>query len=271
MRNRPDPAELARYVRQRMELGAGEWVLDGLTTSQALKLAREAGARPGDIARPTRGPNPAGPVAPTRGRTSKPGPETGAEPPPPPIRLPTVHAELEEVAQSCTRCRLAGTRTRVVFADGSPKARLMIVGEAPGADEDRTGRPFVGRAGKLLDLLLEAVDLSREESVYISNVVKCRPPENRNPERDEVAACAPFLEQQIALVRPRAILAVGIFAGQSLTGTTRSMGGMRGQVTACGETPLVVTYHPAALLRNPRWMRSTWEDLQLLRSVLDDM
>ena len=142
MRNRPDPAELARYVRQRMELGAGEWVLDGLTTSQALKLAREAGARPGDIARPTRGPNPAGPVAPTRGRTSKPGPETGAEPPPPPIRLPTVHAELEEVAQSCTRCRLAGTRTRVVFADGSPKARLMIVGEAPRRRRGPDGPPL---------------------------------------------------------------------------------------------------------------------------------
>ena len=271
MRVRPDPAELARYVRQRTELGAREWILDGPTPSEALKLAREAGAPPGGLARRPARPGPAGPATPTQGQSPKAGPEGEAEPPPPPIRLPTVYAELEEVAQSCTRCRLAGTRTRVVFADGNPKARLMIVGEAPGAEEDRTGRPFVGRAGKLLDLLLEAVDLSREESVYISNVVKCRPPGNRNPEPGEIAACAPFLEQQIALVRPRAILALGGFAGQSLTGTRRLVGEMRGRVAACGETPLVVTYHPSALLRNSRWTRSAWEDLQLLRSVLDDM
>ncbi len=269
MRNRPDPAELARYVRQRAELGAGEWVLERLTKSEALKLAREAGAAPGDDATTPSQPDPTDTSRPVGRRSSKATTKPGAKPPPPPIRLPTGHGELEEVARSCTRCRLAETRNQVVFADGNPKAPLMVVGEAPGADEDRTGRPFVGRAGRLLDLLLEAVDLSRQESVYICNVLKCRPPGNRNPAPDEIATCTPFLRQQIALVRPRAILALGGFAGQSLTGTKRRVGELRGQVTACGETPLVVTYHPSALLRNPRWTRSAWEDLQLLRSVLD--
>ncbi|RMH16903.1 MAG: uracil-DNA glycosylase, partial [Gemmatimonadetes bacterium] len=174
------------------------------------------------------------------------------------------------VAEVCTACGLAETRTHVVFSDGAPDARVMVVGEAPGANEDRTGLPFVGQAGKLLDLLLATVGLSRRESVYICNVLKCRPPGNRDPQPDEIAACVGFLKRQIELVRPEAILAVGTFAARALTGRANTaLGKLRGTVHAYEGVPLVVTYHPAALLRNGGWTRATWDDLQLLRSVLD--
>ena len=182
----------------------------------------------------------------------------------------STYEELRREAVACTRCRLADGRSQVVFSDGNPAARVMVVGEAPGANEDRTGLPFVGAAGKLLDLLLAAVELSRKDSVYICNVIKCRPPENRNPRPDEIAACSPFLRRQIALVQPEAILAVGTFAGQLLSGQERPLGKLRGEVYAYEGTPLIVTYHPAALLRNSGWTRSTWDDLQLLRQTLDD-
>jgi DNA polymerase len=171
---------------------------------------------------------------------------------------------------ACTRCRLADGRTQVVFSDGPSDARLMVVGEAPGANEDETGLPFVGAAGKYLDLLLATVGLSRAESVYIANVLKCRPPGNRNPLPDEIEACSPYLRRQIDLVRPEALLAVGSFAGQLLTGQERvALGKLRGAVHSYHGVPLVVTYHPAALLRNPNWTRPFWTDLQLLRGVMD--
>jgi DNA polymerase len=179
------------------------------------------------------------------------------------------YTEFKAVTESCQRCRLAKGRTQVVFSDGNPQARLMVVGEAPGANEDRTGLPFVGQAGKFLDLLLAAVDLSRRDSVYICNVLKCRPPGNRDPMADEIELCSPFLKGQIALVAPEVILAVGTFAAQLLTGTNRPLGKLRGSVYAYEGVPLVVTYHPAALLRNAGWTRSTWDDLQLLREVMD--
>ena len=270
MTGAPDPAQLARYVRQRTEFGAGSWVFENLTGHEALERARQARRRAADTAGPAAGPGPPdGPRLPAPGHPEDP-PGSGAPPPALPP-LPAVLPELAEAAASCTRCRLSETRRQAVFADGNPRAKVMVVGEAPGANEDRTGLPFVGRAGRFLDLLLEAVDLSRKESVYICNVVKCRPPGNRNPKPDEIAACASFLQGQIAAVRPRAILAVGGFAGQSLTGTSARVGQMRGRVSSCGGTPLVVTYHPSALLRNPGWTRAAWEDLQLLRSVLDGM
>ena len=146
----------------------------------------------------------------------------------------------------------------------------MVIGEAPGANEDRTGLPFVGQAGKLLDLMLASVDLSRKRDVYICNVLKCRPPGNRNPQPDEIDECAPYLRRQIELVRPEVILAVGSFASQWLTGSKSSLGKLRGQIYRYEGVPVVVTYHPAALLRNAKWTRSFWADLQLLRSVLDD-
>ncbi len=171
---------------------------------------------------------------------------------------------------SCTRCRLAEGRTNVVFSDGSESARLMVVGEAPGANEDKTGLPFVGQAGKFLDLLLATVDLSREDSVYICNVLKCRPPGNRNPMPDEIESCSPYLEKQIELVQPEVLLAVGTFAAQLLTGRQEiALGKLRGEVHSYHGVPLVVTYHPAALLRNPKWTRAFWDDLQLLRGIMD--
>ncbi len=176
---------------------------------------------------------------------------------------------LRRLALGCTRCRLAEGRTQVVFADGNPKGRLMVVGEAPGANEDRTGLPFVGQAGKFLDLMLAAVSLSRSESVYICNVVKCRPPRNRNPLADEIKACAGFLRGQIRLVAPAVLLGVGSFAAQWLTGQSRPIGKLRGTVYRYEGVPLVVTYHPAALLRNSGWNRLCWDDLQLLRELLD--
>ena len=245
----PDALELARFVRQRRELGVGDWILEELSATEALRAASGASARPQtDL-------DDAGAL------DSGPAQAAG---------LPDGYAELRAVALGCTRCRLATERNQVVFSDGNPDGRVMVIGEAPGANEDRTGLPFVGAAGKLLDLLLATIDLSREESVYICNVIKCRPPGNRNPRPDEIAACAPFLRQQITLVRPEVILAVGAFAAQLLSGAEWPLGKLRGEVYAYEGTPLVVTYHPAALLRNPGWTRSTWDDLQLLREVLDD-
>src|SRR5690606_38180440 len=142
-------------------------------------------------------------------------------------------------------------------------------GEAPGQKEDERGLPFVGPAGKLLDLMLAAIDLSRRDSVYICNVLKCRPPQNRNPAPDEIAACTPFLKRQIEIVRPEATLGVGTFAGHFLTGSELGLGQLRGTVHSYEGVPVVVTYHPAALLRNAGWTRAAWEDLQLLRQVLD--
>ncbi len=176
---------------------------------------------------------------------------------------------LRDAALACTRCRLAQGRRQVVFSDGNPAGRLMVVGEAPGAREDATGLPFVGQAGKLLDLMLAAVSLSRADSVYICNVIKCRPPGNRNPLPDEIEACASFLKGQIRLVAPEVLLAAGSFAAQWLTGTDRPLGKLRGEVYSYEGVPLVVTYHPAALLRNPGWNRLCWDDLQLLRRIMD--
>ena len=169
----------------------------------------------------------------------------------------------------CTRCGLHATRTQGVVGVGHPRANWMVIGEAPGAEEDRRGEPFVGRAGQLLDAMLRAIGLSRAENVYIANVLKSRPPNNRDPRPEEVAACLPYLRRQIALVRPRLLLAVGRIAAQNLLGTEQSLSRLRGQVHRFGElnTPLIVTYHPAYLLRNPADKRKAWEDLKFARDV----
>lgn len=230
-------------------MGATELFLDGMTRAEALGLVE--GVREGTTASPD-------PVAATERTVTSVS------------SLPDVYDELRAMALTCTRCALADGRTQVVFSDGPPNARLMVVGEAPGANEDETGVPFVGAAGKYLDLLLATVALSRKDSVYIANVLKCRPPGNRDPLPVEIETCSPFLRKQIDLVKPRALLAVGSFAGQLLTGREKTaLGKLRGQVHSYHGVPLVVTYHPAALLRNPRWTRSFWDDLQLLRGVID--
>lgn len=176
--------------------------------------------------------------------------------------------EIARVVHGCTRCPLYATATNAVPGDGSAQADMMIVGEAPGANEDATGKAFVGPAGQLLTKILGAVSLRRED-VFICNVMKHRPPGNRNPTPDEVAACSPYLVRQIEVIKPKVILALGTFAAQTLLATRLSIGKLRGQVHRYHGVPLIVTYHPAALLRNPGWKRPTWEDVQLARRILD--
>ncbi|HEY5719586.1 MAG TPA: uracil-DNA glycosylase, partial [Gammaproteobacteria bacterium] len=177
--------------------------------------------------------------------------------------------QLEAAVAGCNRCRLCQGRTQTVFGVGDRQAAWMVVGEAPGAEEDRQGEPFVGAAGQLLNQMLRAVGLARE-SVFIANTLKCRPPGNRDPQADELAACRPYLERQIALVQPRLLLAVGRIASQALLGSAESMGRLRGRVhTLPGTTlPLVATYHPAYLLRSPLQKRLAWQDLLLARRVV---
>ncbi len=169
---------------------------------------------------------------------------------------------LKACVASCTRCELAQSRTNTVFGVGNQQADWLIIGEAPGAEEDRRGEPFVGRAGKLLDEMLRAIGQSRE-SVFIANILKCRPPNNRDPKPAEAAACREYLEQQIDFVRPRIILAVGRIAAQNLLDSDAPVGRMRGRRHDFGGIPLVVTYHPAYLLRSPSQKRKSWADLCL--------
>jgi DNA polymerase len=168
---------------------------------------------------------------------------------------------------ACTRCKLAGGRTNLVFGVGNPRAELMFVGEGPGADEDRQGEPFVGRAGQLLTKMIEAMGFRREE-VYIANVVKCRPPGNRNPEPDEMDACEPFLRRQIAAVRPRAIVALGKIAAQRLLADPTPISRLRGRWFEVDGVRVMPTFHPAYLLRSPEEKKKAWEDLQLVMKEL---
>jgi DNA polymerase len=170
--------------------------------------------------------------------------------------------ELRECVSSCTRCELSQSRTNTVFGVGNPEADWMIVGEAPGAEEDRRGEPFVGRAGKLLDQMLIAIGQERE-SVFIANILKCRPPNNRDPKAEETAACREYLDRQIELVGPKIILAVGRIAAQALLGSDEPVGRMRGRAHELNGIPLVVTYHPAYLLRSPSQKQKSWSDLCL--------
>jgi len=180
----------------------------------------------------------------------------------------TTLLELKEEISGCKKCRLWKTRKNFVFGEGDPNANLVVVGEAPGADEDEQGMPFVGRAGKLLTEILKAINFSREE-IFICNILKSRPPGNRNPEPDEIAACEPYLFKQLDLIKPKIILAVGTFAAQTLLRTKEPLGKLRGKFHEYNGIPMMVTFHPAALLRNPNWKRPTWEDVQLLRKEYD--
>ena len=176
--------------------------------------------------------------------------------------------ELSTAISTCTLCSLYRDAKNPVPGVGNPNADFMCVGEAPGATEDERGEPFVGQAGQLLDKILAAIKLSRNE-VFICNVLKHRPPGNRNPMPDEVQACSPYLLRQIELIQPRVILALGTFAAQTLLNTREGIGKLRGRIHRYYGVPLVVTYHPAALLRNPSWKKPTWEDVQLARKLLD--
>ena len=180
-------------------------------------------------------------------------------------------AAQERALQGCTLCKLCKSRTTIAFGSGHPQAKLMVVGEGPGEEEDRQAKPFVGRAGQLLTKMLESVGFDRERDCYIANVVKCRPERNRNPEPDEVAACNPFLMAQIDTVQPAVILALGNFAAQTLLGTKEGITRLRGRVYPYRAIALVPTFHPAFLLRNPgpEYRRMAWDDLKLARREYD--
>ncbi len=191
-------------------------------------------------------------------------------PPKPETRVQTGRSTGEETleglavgAANCTLCRLSEKRKTVVFGEGDPSAGVMFIGEGPGAEEDRTGRPFVGQAGKLLDRMIFAMGFEREQ-VYIANVVKCRPPGNRDPKDDEVAACAAYLDRQIDLIQPKVIVALGKPASRRLTGTNKPMGALRGRWSSYRGIPLIPVFHPAYLLRQPKLKREAWEDHKLV-------
>jgi uracil-DNA glycosylase len=288
---------LRRYLEQRREMGETELVLDSLSVEEVMRLVGiTRGAPPAAERQTPAGPAPEGWRDALRATGATPEPPRPAPPPPAPPAAPPLAAllpglavggvqderrvpdeiaaatSLEELAtliRRCTRCDLHRTATNAVPGEGNPHAGLMCVGEAPGAQEDATGRPFVGQAGQLLTKILQAVNFSREE-VFILNLLKHRPPGNRNPNPDEVLACRPYLVRQVELVSPKVILALGTFAAQSLLETKLAIGKLRGSVHRYHGIPVIVTYHPAALLRNPAWKRPTWEDVQLARRILDD-
>ncbi len=178
--------------------------------------------------------------------------------------------ELDKLINKCTKCPLHKSRTNFVFGVGNPNADVMVVGEGPGADEDAQGEPFVGRAGKLLNEILKAINFQREE-VYIANVVKSRPPGNRTPTSEEMDACLPYLKKQIELIKPKLILCLGLTAAQGLLKKRDSLTKLRGQIFDYLNAKVIVTYHPAALLRNPNWKRPCWEDVQQFRKMYDEM
>jgi len=255
-----DSGELIkRYLEQREELGEGPVVVEGMVKREKQK----------------------GRVAEGQGREEREGeeapPPTGITIQPPSTDLFTedsgeVWQDLDQIAtavKNCEKCRLCETRKHTVPGEGSGDARVAVVGEGPGAREDETGRPFVGRAGELLTDILKAIDLERE-AVYICNIVKCRPPSNRTPRQEEIDACVPYLYRQLEIVCPEVILAMGSTAVSSLLERKQSLGSFRGKVHSFRGMPLVATYHPAALLRNPNWKRPTWDDVRIARRLLDE-
>jgi uracil-DNA glycosylase family 4 len=185
------------------------------------------------------------------------------------VETPTLQSLWEQIHE-CTKCPLGYTRTKFVFGTGSVNADVMFIGEAPGADEDMQGEPFVGRAGQLLNKIIESVGMKREE-VYICNILKCRPPNNRDPEPLEMETCSPYLLKKIELLKPKFIICLGRISAQWLLQTNESLGKLRGKVHEYNGIKLIVTYHPAALLRNQAWKRPTWEDMKMFKKAYDEL
>ena len=255
--------EWRRYLAQQIELGGAELIL-------AHPRAQEPTPRQEQT---TSMPTPPDAAKWRKGAPPVPGPGLAVLSPTPVLLgndlgvLETLDAVAERIRTTYC-CELCPNRANAVPGEGDPHAPLVLVGEGPGATEDATGRPFVGQAGGLLDSILEAIEVPRS-SVYITNVVKCRPPQNRKPLPDEIAACIPYLHRQLELIRPKVILAMGGTAGEALLGVRKSLGELRGKVHTYNGIPLVVTYHPAALLRNPNWKKPTWDDVRIARQLLD--
>jgi len=260
-----DLRELLVYLD---EIGFGELYLpEGSPSGPHTDApARATEASGGSAPPPVRNPQAAAAAPPRSAAPSGDPDEPNADAGPRSERL----AALAEEASVCERCRLWRGRNSVVFGSGDPDADLMFIGEGPGAEEDRRGLPFVGAAGELLTKIIEAIDLTRDQ-VYIANVVKCRPPGNRDPLPDEAAACRGYLDGQIDLVRPKVIVALGRVAAQALLGNDLPLGRMRGRWFTVRGVPAMVTYHPAALLRNRAWKRPTWEDMQAVRDRLREL
>lgn len=272
---------LRRYLALQRDLGGDEMLFDAAVQ---LPAVRAAAARPTAAVAPRAAPSTVPAPAPVRRSVapaitdeSATGWRKGAPAVPGPgltvvtasaIVPWTSLAEVAEVIAGCSNCPLCAGRTKTVPGEGAPDARLMLVGEGPGETEDLTGRPFVGRAGELLDKILESIEAPRA-SVFIANVVKCRPPRNRTPLPDERAACLPYLHRQIALVRPKVLLALGSTAAEAMLGVKKPLGELRLKVHEWNGIPLIVTYHPAALLRNPNWKRPAWDDVRIARQLLD--
>jgi len=241
--NRLSPAELfRRYLISQMELGEREVILEPSARSAAVVT----------IESPQR-------VTKAVPLSLSPVVSTG--------QFNTI-AEHNAAICNCQKCPLGKTRTKFVYGVGNPNAKLLFIGEAPGADEDRLGEPFVGRAGQLLDKIIAAIQLSRQE-VYIANILKCRPPNNREPQPDEMEQCLPYLKEQIRLIQPKLICLLGRVAAQGILQKQLPLGKMRGYWHEFESVPVMVTYHPAALLRNPAYKKDTWEDMQKLRARYD--
>jgi uracil-DNA glycosylase family 4 len=264
--------EWERYVAQQIELGGPEIVLSAPARKRGSAEASSSEDR--SVATAPASPPPR--VPPPKwmhGAPPIPGPGLAVESPEHHLLGDdlTTLSTIEEVAERIRTthcCGLCPGRSKAVPGEGNPKAKLFLVGEGPGAKEDATGRPFVGQAGNLLNGILDAIELPRD-SVYITNIVKCRPPQNRKPLPDEIAACMPYLHRQLELIRPKVIVALGGTAGEAMLGVRKSLGELRGKVHTYNGIPLIVTYHPAALLRNPNWKKPTWDDVRIARQLLD--
>jgi uracil-DNA glycosylase family 4 len=277
--------EWERYLRQQIELGGAEVILSVAGTrgrGEGQRESREAGKQEGDEGAviteasppPTRpeGTRPASRPKWHQGAPPIPGPGIAVESPGHVLgddltALETIDAVAERI-RTTHCCALCPNRINAVPGEGNPKAQLVLVGEGPGATEDAQGRPFVGQAGTLLNGILEAIEIPRD-SVYITNILKCRPPQNRKPLPDEIAACIPYLHRQLEIIRPKVILALGSTAAEAILGVRKSLGELRGKVHTYNGIPLIVTYHPAALLRNPNWKKPTWDDVRIARQLLD--
>jgi uracil-DNA glycosylase family 4 len=276
--------EWERYLRQQVELGGSEVVLSRAVSRSGGQsvIATEASA-PSPVEVGESLSSSSTPISrPTDRPTARPSWSKGAPPVPGPglavespghslddalVGLETLDAVAERIRTTYC-CALCPQRTNAVPGEGNPNAKLFLVGEGPGATEDAQGRPFVGQAGALLNGILEAIEVPRE-SVYITNIVKCRPPQNRKPLPDEIAACIPYLHRQIEIIKPKVIVALGSTSAEAMLGVRKSLGELRGKVHTYNGIPLIVTYHPAALLRNPNWKKPTWDDVRIARQLLD--
>ncbi len=262
--NSSDLEYLAKFVAQRMEMGEKEWFFKPEILYTDVKICSSSNSK----------------------RASSPGDSATVQTPERQIvqkesytaenfsneRITSQKSlqELNDTVCNCMRCSLGKSRTRFVFGSGNPEADIMFIGEAPGADEDREGLPFVGRAGKLLTKMIESIKLRRED-VYIGNILKCRPPGNRDPKPEEREKCEPILINQIEIIKPKIICALGRISGQTLLCTKSSLSALRGKVHDYHGVKLIVTYHPAALLRNQNWKPHAWEDMKFIRREYDGM